>query len=106
MAATTVTFGYDGKLDTFTAPVAGYYTIDAYGAKGGTAKNTSFNGGDGGNGGETKADFYLTAGTVLDILVGQKGGDGFRTYNTALVNGGGGGGTFVATTNDGKQLGY
>lgn len=76
--------GATGSIQTFTAPSTGKYRILAKGASGG--KNTSF-AVTGGAGASIQGDFYLTAGEVLNIMVGQAGGDG--------QGGAGGGGTFV-----------
>ena len=48
----------------------------------------------GGMGGRAEGDFNLTAGTTLNILVGQQP----TAYNSVRHGGGGGGGTFVVTS--------
>jgi hypothetical protein len=90
---------YSGVMQTYTVSVTGNYEITAFGAQGGAG-----NGGAGGEGAEASADITLTAGTVLDILVGGQGasadaggggGGSFvvaQTGTVALVVGGGGGG--------------
>ncbi len=77
-------------IQTFTIPVTGPYRIDATGASGGNMAPTSqpF-----GTGAQMAGDFTLTAGTVLKIVVGQKG---VNTPNSNWEGGGGGGGSFVA----------
>lgn len=77
-------FGYTGARQTFTAPVAGRYHFDVYGAQGGTTTK----GGSGGKGGYTYGDIYLNAGQVVYIYVGGMGTIG---YNGGGYNGGGGG---------------
>ncbi len=72
-----------GGIQNWTVPTTGTYTIETFGASGGDGTYTP------GNGTQMKGDFELTAGTVLSILVGQKGSVG------AGEAGGGGGGTFV-----------
>lgn len=68
----------------WTAPTAGVYQIDAYGAKGGTSNQ------GGGLGARIRGEFNLIRGEVLRILVGQLG------LNASSCGGGsGGGGTFV-----------
>lgn len=90
IAAQAVTFNFTGSIDTFNVTTTGVYSITALGASGGKA-------GDnlgvilGGNGGETRGDFNLTAGDILSILVGGAGADG----TLGAGGGGGGGGTFV-----------
>jgi hypothetical protein len=87
------TFNYTGTLDTMNITTTGIYTIDAFGAQGG--KTYSILGGLGGN---LQANFNLSAGTILSIIIGGKGGDGREGLNYAQDgSGGGGGGTFVAT---------
>jgi hypothetical protein len=86
-------FNYTGTLDTVNITTTGVYTIDAFGAQGGTT-----DGSPGGAGGNLKANFNLNAGTILSILVGGRGGDGNSGLNGGGVSfAGGGGGTFVAT---------
>ena len=71
-------------IQLWTVPKTGSYTIEATGASGGTNQyGTSC-----GRGALMKGTFTLTQGTVLKILVGQKG-----VYGN--IDGGGGGGTFV-----------
>ena len=91
----TVTSG----IQYWTVPETGTYTIDTKGAAGseGTgSNNTTTYLRAGGKGANIKADFDLTAGQVLKILVGQKG-----SRETSYIHqpGGGGGGTFVAIGN-------
>jgi hypothetical protein len=81
----TSTTGQTGTIQTFTVPKTGTYTIEAYGAEGGSATSYS---NAGGKGARMKGDVVLTAGEVIKILVGQKGGD-------SSTDGMGGGGTFV-----------
>lgn len=90
-SARAATFGYDGVIDTYTVTETGTYDIAATGAAGGT----SVYGAAGGQGAGVEGVFTLTAGTVLDILVGQQG---FGCYGS-----GGGGGSFVVTV-DGIAL--
>lgn len=81
-----------GGIQSFTIPTAGSYKIEAYGAAGGTQLySPSY---PGGPGAYMSGVFSFSAGTVLKILVGQKGNDtqGFPVDNAAP---GGGGGTFV-----------
>ena len=94
-------------IQEWTVPVTGPYTITTVGAVGGGSTNLSYGGGPnvGGNGAQMIGDFNLTAGTVLKILVGQRGpsvnctpGGGGGSYvatitNTPLIVAGGGGGS-------------
>lgn len=83
--------GLEGKvtvvngIQKFTVPKTGLYEIVAYGAAGGVGRDKPI----AGNGAIVGATFSLLAGTVLEILVGQKGQD---TIGTSSPAGGGGGG--------------
>ncbi len=79
--------GYYGSYQSWTVPTTGTYTIEAWGAEGGTP--TSYPQSTGGKGARMRGDFTLTAGEVIRILVGQQGKSGTN-------DGGGGGGTYVA----------
>ena len=73
-----------GTLQSYTVPSTGPYRIRAVGAQGGNAYADV---GVGGKGADVVGDFSLTAGDVLDIMVGQQP----SVYTSAYVNGGGGG---------------
>lgn len=78
-------------IQQWTVPATGNYRITTAGANGG---NTAFS--SGGSGIIVSCEVALTAGTVLNIVVGQQG-----TYNnngnTYVSSGSGGGGSFVYT---------
>jgi len=77
--------GRIGYTQVWTAPRTGNYTIDAYGAGGGSATSyTSYPG----LGAKISGTVNLNIGETLIIMVGQRGGNGTNS-------GGGGGGTFV-----------
>jgi hypothetical protein len=78
-------------IQNFTVPSTGLYRIETRGAKGGNGYSPI-----GGAGARMRGDFYLTAGQVLKILVGQMGTSGSFT----TTSGGGGGGSFVTYTNN------
>ena len=81
------TFGYTGAVQTFTAPTAGVYTLEAWGAQGGndpSNPNAIF----GGRGGYAKGDVALTAGQTIQIYVGQQG-SGCMNSNWRSTGGGG-----------------
>ena len=110
--------GSVGTVQTYTVPRSGRYLIKAWGARGGThSYNYGNNPGTyyGGKGALMEGTFSLTKGTVLNIVVGQRGGDsvevkgGQITSKTAAELGlsvednagtGGGGGSFVYTTSN------
>jgi cysteine-rich repeat protein len=87
VGAVSVTSG----IQYWTVPAFGTYRITVNGAKGGNHSS-----GVGGSGARLEGDFNLSDGTVLKILVGQKGSDGGPWAA-------GGGGTFV-TLNDNSPL--
>ena len=108
--------GRSGPIQEYTVDITGRYKIQAAGAKGGTHKyNYEWKPGTyyGGKGAVKSGTFRLTKGTVLKIVVGQRGGDsvevkgGQKTTKTAAELGlsvednagtGGGGGSFVYTS--------
>lgn len=74
-------FNVSNGIQQWTVPKTGTYSIEAFGARGG---DTS---GRWGNGARMKGDFQLTQGEIINIIVGQRGGDSGAS--------GGGGGSFV-----------
>lgn len=81
-----------GTIQTWTVLTTGDYMIDAYGAQGGYSylwSTSTVN--PGGKGAWIKGTFSLTAGQVINILVGQPG----YNYADYTRGGGGGGGTFM-----------
>jgi surface protein len=72
-------FTYTGQVQTFTAPEAGQYQIEAWGAQGGLS---------GGAGGYAIGKINLTSGQILYIVVGGQGGGSGNTY-AGGYNGGG-----------------
>lgn len=89
----TKQYGYTGARQTFTAPVTGRYSIEVWGAQGGTSRR----GGSGGRGGYTKGDVYLRQGETIYMYVGEMGssqGNQLGGYNGGSFGGpqGGGGG--------------
>ena len=90
------TFYYTGAAQAFTVPETGYYTLECYGAQGG-----SFVDKRGGYGGTSQLTYHLTQGTTLYIYVGGQGGSkssgtGQPEGGAGGWNGGGKGGTGVA----------
>ncbi|MFE9081913.1 hypothetical protein [Bacillus mobilis] len=75
--------GMTGTILEWKVPLAGLYTIEAWGAQGGAS---------GGSGARMRGDFDLKVGQVVRLLVGQAG----ESSNSSVGNnGGGGGGSFV-----------
>lgn len=82
------TRGTQGGIILWTVPKTGTYTIDAYGAQGGTDGLYFV---AGGRGARMKGDFSLTEGQKLALVVGQQG----RNDGGSQWGGGGGGGSFI-----------
>ncbi len=74
-------------IQQFTVPATGTYRIEVWGAQGGKGVL-----GAGGKGARMRGDFTLTAGTKLNIIVGQAG---FNNNKSKFNAGSGGGGSFV-----------
>lgn len=87
------TRGTNGGIIVWTVPATGTYRMNLYGAAGG--RDTYQSGQLGGYGARIQGDFSLEAGTILNIVVGQKGQDdpGWSW------GGAGGGGSFVWVQN-------
>ena len=73
-------------IQSWTVPVSSNYTFEVWGASGGSVSYSGY-------GAKVTGTYYLTAGTVLKILVGQMGSSYGTTYSD-----GGGGGTFVVSS--------
>ncbi|MDF1673958.1 MAG: glycine-rich protein, partial [Vicingaceae bacterium] len=94
------TFNYTGSVQTYVVPSTGTYSLESWGAEGGTSFSKSQNGYViAGKGGYTSRDMNLTAGTTLYIYVGGQG-DSHAPTTTGLVAGGynGGGASDNTTT--------
>jgi hypothetical protein len=90
-------FNFTGEIDTVNIATTGVYTLDVLGAGGGS-NGSNF----GGRGGQINGNITLDAGTILSILVGQRGENGGSGSNGGTFGGGGGGGaTFVVTVLNG-----
>jgi hypothetical protein len=83
-------------VQLWTVPETATYTIDAYGASGGSTSSHL-----GGRGAQVRGDFELTQGEIIRIVVGQAGAYGPHTQNYNNANdacASGGGGTYVVRT--------
>ena len=83
---------------TFTAPVTGYYKLEAWGGQGGNVSTTDF----GGYGGYSTGVVYLEKGETIYINVGGAGS--VTTAQSALAGGYNGGGNAFGASN-GKKVG-
>lgn len=95
-------FEYKGAVEEWTAPVAGNYRLEVYGAQGGSINYSTTWWGrtytqtySGGQGGYATGTVSLTAGQTLYICVGGagQGGNADGTSANGGYNGGGGGGS-------------
>jgi len=82
-------------IQTWTVPASGEYSITIAGAAGGSNLGLSL---PGGSGALLTTVVSLTAGTVLNVVVGQKGTDNPKTCTATYCGAGGGGGSFVYTS--------
>jgi hypothetical protein len=83
-------------MQEWVVPVTGTYEITAAGASGGFTPSAL-----GGKGRIIKSEIALTAGDVIQILVGQEGG---RAHFSTGYAGGGGGGTCIVNKSTGQPL--
>ena len=108
-------FDYTGEIQEFTAPTAGYYKLETWGASGGNGLLDN-DIGYGGNGGYSVVEVYLLEGQTVYICVGGQGNDLSNFYTAAdggyngggnsksnndTVWGSGGGATHIALTKQG-----
>src|SRR5277367_2268806 len=70
--ASATTFNFSDLVVNYMVPVTGAYQILAFGAQGGGNTNRD-TGAVGGKGAKVQGDFELTAGDVLQIVVGGLG---------------------------------
>ena len=90
----TYDFSYTGEYQTFTAPTAGFYKFEAWGARGGKARINGSLGGNPGNGGYTSGILRLNEGDIIYVYVGGKGTDAVVGKNSPGGWNGGGLGTW------------
>jgi len=107
MTGNSETFSYTGIIQTETIAQTGTYQVTATGAGGGSGLDEPSRRA-GGAGAEVTGDIYLTAGTVLDIVVGQQGTNApapsGRGGTSTIGAGGGGGGSFIFEPNSGGGI--
>ena len=80
------------REQTFTAPVSGYYKLEAWGAQGGSYSASYY----GGYGGYSTGTIYLNKNDVLRVYVG-----GTATSSSGGYNGGGEGSSYVGISGGG-----
>ena len=112
-------FGYTGAVQPFIAPVSGTYTLEVWGAQGGSfnynnGTNTAEN--YGGLGGYATCRTYLAQGETIYVYVGGQGGHGTpegpgaggwngggaggSAFTNYCSSGGGGGATHISKVNN------
>jgi hypothetical protein len=82
-------------IQSWTVPTSGEYSITVAGAAGGSNLARSLSGG---GGAVLTTVVSLTAGTILNVVVGQKGTDNPNTCSDTFCGAAGGGGSFVYTS--------
>lgn len=97
-------YTYVNSVETFEAPVDGWYRMQVWGCQGG-------GGSLGGKGGYAAGSIHLTAGQVLYVCVGGRANNNYGGYNgggrnAANAYSSGGGATHIATTNRGLLKQY
>lgn len=102
----TVVFHYTGGVQSFTAPVAGVYNLQTWGAQGGSWSASVNNGAPGGY---SSGQINLTKGQTIYVYVGGYGIN-HQGYNggggAASASGYGGGATDFRTSSDGNWSDY
>lgn len=112
VAFTSQEFTYKGSVESFTAPVAGTYELEVWGAQGDKG-NTNRGSYDGGLGGYSYGRVTLTEGQTIYICCGKgsniknneanyNGGGGVTKTKEGHEGGAGGGATHIATESRGN----
>ena len=94
----TVTYNYTGTIQTFTAPEAGIYKFELWGAEGSAHETYA-----GGKGGYVYGYKEMKAGETLYICVGSQTGYNGGGTGDSGYSGNGGGATSVCTNNAGAN---
>lgn len=88
-------------IQEWVVPATGEYSIVVAGAAGGSNVLGNFTGG---GGAVLSSNISLSQGTILKIVVGQKGGDNPANCSTTYCGAAGGGGTFVYESSTSNYL--
>jgi hypothetical protein len=91
-----------GQFQHYVVPTTGWYLLDAMGAQGGAASNSSFY--MGGKGARLQGYARLKAGDTLRIAVGGKGQKGENKGNNPSGGGGGGGSSILRVRNSAAAI--
>jgi large repetitive protein len=94
------TYTYTGAYETFTAPAAGTYLIEVWGASGGSSITS---GCTGGLGGYSKGEITLSSGNSLYVYVGGAGS--VATASGTTLGGWNGGGSVEGTNVEARRSG-
>lgn len=87
----TILFNYTGDFYQWNAPVSETFTLEVWGAQGGTAENSTPNLTAGGKGGYAKGNISVTSGQTLYIYVGGQGASSGTSLSNQLSGGYNGG---------------
>ena len=97
--STQVVHTYTGSIQTYTVPTGIFALhIECSGAQGGDGQDNMTS--PGGIGAFAEGDFAVTPGEIINVIVGERGGDAV----SASHGGGGGGGSFVILDNGNVPL--
>ena len=86
------TTGADGSIQDFEVPCDGYYKLETWGASGGSSKTNAGTVYNGGYGGYSEGNIYLTDTSTLYLGIGGKGENSFTLNDTEHLGGYNGGG--------------
>ena len=92
------TFNYTGNEQIFTAPVAGTYKLETWGAQGGSYSTTYY----GGYGGYATGTVFLYTSSSLYVIVGGAGS--WCSGNNCIGNGGYNGGGYCKSYSDSNSM--
>lgn len=91
---TVYNFSYTGSPQEFKHECPGVYTIELWGAQGGSSRVNGSSSGNSAYGGYTKGDIYLESNQNLYVYVGNQGTNAATRSNSAAAWNGGGSGTW------------
>ena len=89
------TTGADGSIQDFEVPCDGYYKLETWGASGGSSKISAGTVYNGGYGGYSEGNIYLTDTSTLYLGIGGKGEDSFTLNDAEHLGGYNGGGDSI-----------
>ena len=96
-------YGYKGYVQAFTAPIAGDYLFEAWGANGGNTTRYGMGVKAGGGGAYTSGSIHLDAGQTVYVYVGGRGSNGWMPSYFVQVPGGWNGGGYGVDDNNNDE---